>query len=361
MPIVLQNRFQPSEMLITLASLANRQITNLRVAVAYTTYAGCDLLLPTLANRIGLGWQVLPKTIVTSLDFGHTEPQALRYLRDTPGCTVLVSGVEVLRRAHLMPEVCFHPKVYVFDESARQTAFVGSANLTLKALTINTEVARVEETATSDPLVEHMWSALVQDSTPLTSSLLTEYQLMRSRMVRRVSRPAVEPDVLPHPVTLPHPNSIVAFWEALAAGQLHPNTFDRFWVEAGSMSSGGSANQLELPRGANRFFGFSFDNYGESHERIGYPTLTASGLQWSDRVLTWHGNNGMERINLPTRTRGGFMYANTAILFRRRDGNFELVVAPWESPLAISWREASVSVNRLYRLGGPSNRICGFF
>jgi hypothetical protein len=132
-------------------------------------------------------------------------------------------------------------------------------------------------------------------------------------------------------------------------------------VEAGAMSSGGSHNQLELPRGANHFFEYDFDDYGNDHEVIGFPVITISGNIWDDRRLTWHGNNMMERINLPTWAQGGFDYRNTAILFARHADGFELLVVPWEDPLAVSWREASARSGKVYRLGGRSNRRCGLF
>ena len=127
------------------------------------------------------------------------------------------------------------------------------------------------------------------------------------------------------------------------------------------MSSGGSHNQLELPRGANRFFGFGFDEYGEDHVTIGHPVLMVSDRVWDDRPLTWHGNNKMERINLPTPAQGGYDYRQTAILFSRRGRRFEIEVAPWDSTLAKSWRNASAASGRLYKLGGASNRVCGVF
>ena len=133
------------------------------------------------------------------------------------------------------------------------------------------------------------------------------------------------------------------------------------WIEAGSMLSGGSHNQLELPRGANQFFGFRFMDYSSDHETIGHPTLVAGQRTWTDRPLTWHGNNGMERLNLPTRARGGFDYAGTAILFRRRSDGFDLSVMPWNDPAAVSWRSASNQAGRVFRLGDNSNRICGLF
>jgi hypothetical protein len=66
----------------------------------------------------------------------------------------------------------------------------------------------------------------------------------------------------------------------------------------------------------------------------------------------------MERFNLPTRSQGGFAYKDSAILFRRLDdGSFELIVAPWDSDLARSWREASAQKGTLFRTGGTSRLV----
>jgi hypothetical protein len=154
---------------------------------------------------------------------------------------------------------------------------------------------------------------------------------------------------------------LTVFFDAISSGGLDPAAYDHFWVEAGSMSSGGSHNQLELPRGANEFFGFNFGDYGNSHEIIGRPVLTISGRPWRDRKLTWHGNNMMERINLPTKAKGGFDYREGVALFTRTDEGFELQVVSETDPLAIDWRGESSRIGRVYRLGGNSNRVCGLF
>jgi hypothetical protein len=69
----------------------------------------------------------------------------------------------------------------------------------------------------------------------------------------------------------------------------------------------------------------------------------------------------MERINLPTRTQGGFDYRNTAILFRRHPDGFEIDVLPWQDQGAIAWRNASETLGVSFRLGGRGERICGLF
>ena len=127
------------------------------------------------------------------------------------------------------------------------------------------------------------------------------------------------------------------------------------------MSSGGSHNQLELPRGANRFFGFNHTVYGDEHITIGHPPLTIGSRRWTDRPLTWHGDNKMERINLPTRSQGGFEYQDTCVLFRRHSESFEIHVAPWDDLAAIAWRAASEALETVFRLGERGQRICGLF
>lgn len=156
-------------------------------------------------------------------------------------------------------------------------------------------------------------------------------------------------------------SSYMVFADAVTSGHLVPSAVDNLWIEAGSMSSGGSGNQLELPRGANLFFGYNFNYYGQDHVTIGYPLLTSLGNTWNDRPLTWHGHNAMERINLPTKKKGGFDYKGTAILFHRYQDAFELRVFPWNHPSAVAWRANSSAAGMVFRLGYLSGRICGVF
>jgi hypothetical protein len=118
---------------------------------------------------------------------------------------------------------------------------------------------------------------------------------------------------------------------------------------------------LELPRGANRFFNFNHTNYGEAHITIGHPTLTLRRQSWTNRPLTWHGNNKMERINLPTQAQGGFDYQNTVVLFRRHALGYEINVLPWDDDGAVAWRGASDTLRTVFRLGERGERICGLF
>ncbi len=359
MPIVVQNESQPGEMLSALKSLANDRVTEVRIGVAYTTLRGCELLLPRLKGAIGEGrWEEIKKTIVTSLDYGLTEPRALEYLAESAGFEVRIAGVDVLERSGLRPEFAFHPKLFIFNEGEQRSLLTGSANLTERALASNTEVAYLEYEVADTDAVERAWSAVLEQTEPLDAQLLEKY-----REKHGVERPVVEPEGAPVTVELPPVGSLTNFWDAVRTGGVDPYEYQHFWVEAGSMSSGGSYNQLEAPRGANRFFGFEFDDYEDAAVvPIGELTITRLGRTWDDRRFAWHGDNQMERINLPTRFQGGYDdYAHTAILFRRRADDFEMEVVPWNDTMSAAWQEAFRREGAIYRAGRNSTRRCGLF
>ena len=131
---------------------------------------------------------------------------------------------------------------------------------------------------------------------------------------------------MPPPVS---PGELPIFRDAVDSGGIDPDHYAAFWVEAGALGGGWGrpGNQLELPRDANRFFGFSFNNY-DDHARyvIGEIDVTTSSGSWDCR-LAWHGDNGMERIYLPTTARSGLVYSHRVVLFQRSGTSFELTVS----------------------------------
>lgn len=132
-----------------------------------------------------------------------------------------------------------------------------------------------------------------------------------------------------------------------AFGGEDPAEHDELWIEAGTLS-GGSANQLELPREAFRFFNQNFDRYQTDQVApVRDITVTADGVSYLCR-LSWHGDNRMERINLPTRAKSGLEYVGTAIKFSRDGDAFRLTVAPWDSEQTNQWRSASRSVGLVF-------------
>lgn len=357
MKVFVQHQNRPSQVLFAFDEVLSPTIDQIRWAVAYSTRRGCERLINRATTRIGkTRWDRLRKYFVTSIDFGLTEPAALEFLADQLNSQVHIANPAVHSRPGFRPTEAYHPKLYLFDRPGVTGYVVGSANLTASALISNTEVVSAGEGAPANTTWSHVWTELLRDARPLTKALLQDYR-------RAWRRPELRPVDVDPPVVRPviRPAGKPIFWDAIATGGVSPSAFTHFWVEAGSMSSGGSHNQLELPRGANRFFGFAHFTYGSTHVTIGYPTLTLGGSVWRDRPLTWHGNNKMERINLPTRAQGGFDYSNTAVLFRRHQEGFEINVFPWDDDVAIAWRAASDAVGTVLRLGERGKRLCGLF
>src|SRR3546814_1902609 len=73
-------------------------------------------------------------------------PQALQHWRGLANATVLVSGAQRLAQGSLMPLRAFHPKLYVFGTDPQTCCtLVGSANLTSRGFSVNTEAAWAQQ------------------------------------------------------------------------------------------------------------------------------------------------------------------------------------------------------------------------
>jgi len=326
------------------------------VASAYVTLGGVNILLSAVEKAVGEAeFMAMPKTLVTSFDFGLTDPRALEHWHSLPNAEVFVSGAQKLAQGSLSPERAFHPKLYIFGHGPQMcSTLVGSANLTGRGFSVNTEAAWAQRDVLRD-YAEAAFGKARFETTALTAQLLDSYAVLRQQLppppeIEQEAQPVAEPD----PVNVAE---LPLFRLAIANGEIRPSDFASMWIH-GEALQGGSRNQLELPRGGHRFFNFEFDKYDyPGNLTIGQPVLRNGASTWRDRRLTWHGNNKMERMNLPTAAQGGFDYTDTAVMFRRlEDGSFEFIVTPWESDLARSWRQASARRGTLFLLGSVATR-----
>ena len=357
---IYQSPTQPDQVSFAIRDLISGDLTGIRIAVAYATLAGCESLVGAIEEKLGVGAsRGVSKLLVTSFDYGHTEPQAVSYWRDLLNGEVRIANVRRVQGNLSLTagNTNFHPKVYLFDHPDRVAALIGSANLTRRTLSANTEAAFAERTA-DRPAVDGLWLSEWNSGAILTDLLLDEYQTNRNAN----PLPSVDSTIETPPAVAGALG--IRLIDAINQG-LDPSRYQCFWIQAGSMSSGGSRNQLELPRGGNRFFGFNYDTYADEHVDIGHPVLISHNLPWTDRSLTWHsggGQNAMERLNLPTATQGGFEYGNMAILFRRIPGGFEFTAARWGTDRANAWMNASTAIGAAFHLGRTANtRMCGLF
>ena len=356
--LIIQNPAHPATIRHSIVDLITPETTELRVASAYVTHGGSELLVGAARRVLGAErFASIPKLLLTSLDFGLTDPRALRDWLDLENTRVLIAGQQRLEQGSLIPATAFHPKVYAFGSGRGFCVLVGSANLTARGFSVNTESAWVQHDVPSGEIYS-TFRDIGHDTVPLSNQLLESYQTLRqSSPPPREIGPEADPVAAPEPVAR---NQLPVFRTEIE-GQVDPLAYNELWIQVDGLQ-GGSGNQLELPRGGHRFFGLDFDRYDHpSNLTIGRPLLRGGARTWEDRPLTWHGNNRMERLNLPTLAHGGFTYSDSAVMFRRLpDGSFELIVEAWDSDLARAWRQASAQRRLLFRLGErPRSRLVG--
>ena len=354
--LVVQSPIAPGKIRDAVADLIQEDTVAVQVASAYTTLAGSKLLLDSLAQTVGdSAFSVIPKTLVSSFDFGITEPQALAHWLSLDHATVRIGGASDKDPDFVARSTAFHPKVYAFHIGNRTcNVLVASANLTSRGFTVNTEVGWLQR-AVPATQVEAAFTDLVRTSQLLTPDMLEVYG--RQRRARPPRTPQTEGSPVP---TFSPSGPLPSFREVVENGSVDLAAHSAMWVHADALQ-GGSQNQLELPRGGHRFFGLDFDQYDHPHNlTIALIRLRRGSQTWSKRRLTWHGNNRMERFNLPTKSQGGPSYADSVVLFRRLpDGSFELVVTPLGSDLANAWASASSQTGTLFVLSRRTSRQVG--
>ena len=356
--LIVQNHTQPARIRNAIVDLIAAGVAELKVAAAYTTASGSKILLDSVAQSVGhASFTAMPKTLVTSLDYGITEPQALADWFSLDHATVRIAGAGGIAAGTTVPSRAFHPKVYAFHVGDQTSGvLVASANLTGRGLTNNVEAGWLYQGVPSTE-VDAAFSLLCADTQPLTQDLLSAYEHLRT-----TQSPPTHGTDDGQPVTpfTPAIGPLPLFRQAVETGQVDLAGFDEMWVQVEALQ-GGSQNQLELPRRGHRFFALTFTQYDEPHAIIGYPPLRIGSELWNNRPLTWHGNNRMERFNLPTQAQGGPDYSDSAVMFRRlSDASFELVATPLDSDLAHAWAHASQEAGNLFRLGAhATTRLVG--
>jgi HKD family nuclease len=334
-------------MLEALTSLTNPSLISLRIAVAYTTYGGVTALMPQLRRQATpVVWERATKILITCFDMGNTDPAAIRYLVERHAFSIRVSDVKE-------SNANYHPKIYVIGRKDDTGVLLGSANLSGRALAANSEIGVLYDPYPDLTDLEKAWSAILETSHPLTAKELKKYEAERPKRQRRKPQPDA-----PVPAEfLPAAGELPVFAKKVDAG-MDPMAYDAFWVEAG-LVSGWAQSQVELPRSANRFFGSKFDGYNTKVVTpIAEIDLLVGPNTWK-RPLRWHGDNRMERFNLPTPNQSGLQYSGHVVLFRRAPAGFTVEAAEDGTALATSWIQASRQLSTLCRVGEKTVRRCG--
>lgn len=337
-----------------------------RVAVAYASSPGCEDLSSVL-SKANSCWKGAEKKWLLSIDYGHTDPRAIRFLKKLPKSQVRIhDGNNVLRR-RLVPAATFHPKTFIFDRAGgsgpRRLGFVlGSANLTSGGLDTNIEhVLGMEFSATIgrnerrlfEPVLtfEEWWDLAWLTADPASPSFLAKYEKLRRRYRPRVRdrRGAAPRRKLPAPV-----NQMREFarWSNATC----------YWIETNNVYKNrgryAPGNQLDAKRGTRVYFGFPYRDVPRNTKLGEVMMKYGNKPAQSDRSI-WFGNNSMDKIHLPIPgTHGPAEYDHSVVHFRRT-GPREFVVSLGNRRAAAVWRRKSQRQGLLERLGGT--RRFGFY
>ena len=180
--LVIQNSIAPANIRHALVDLAGSDTIELRVASAYVTRSGSDVLLEAITNSLGEeAFSEIPKMLATSFDFGLTEPLALRDWLGLNNVRVLVDGASMLEHGSLTPTRAFHPKMYAFGKNdATFNLLVGSANLTGRGLSVNAEAAWSQHHVPSGQ-VNTAFTRTRQETVGLSDNLIANYETLRQQ------------------------------------------------------------------------------------------------------------------------------------------------------------------------------------
>lgn len=296
----------------------SNELEHVDIAVAYASVGGVRVLLSQVSSAPS--WERSTKRFLVSMDSGFTEPDALLALSRLPNSEVRIpNATDVLKSTALRPARPFHPKAYLFrgaTSSMLSALVVGSANLTASAMSTGAEVVTAQfgrrnaDVGTFLDWFEDAWDRAV----PL-SLVLDEYR--RKRPLRGGRPPSAEDQDRAATVYTPPPGVAVAVRGPDAA---RLSTAKAYWIEAGRLSRNRGptlpGNQLDTPRGARVFFGFTPVDVPRNHIFGEIELRYDTGVY--DRYSVRFGNNQMDKVNLPVPGAAGpTTYDGEILLFVR--------------------------------------------
>ena len=276
-------------------------------AFAYATQSGVASFELEFGDAF---WANTSSRWLFGIDYGRTQPEALRRLSQQENSEIrVVDGAWVLEQAGFVPRRDFHAKLSLISNSVdvRYGMVVGSGNFSSNGLRKSVEAGASflcanendynETLAASVAIAQSLWD----EATPL-DSVLTIYEER---------------------------------WAESFAGNAHVDQEDGgeidgpedlFWIEAGYVTKNrgpnAAGNQIDLPRGMSRYFGFDPDDNLPVNSTIGEVTfLTPVGISVTRNIRL--GNNHMEKITLPIpETHGIDIYDGKIIVFQRSVAGF---------------------------------------
>ena len=256
-------------------------------------------------------WSDVPSRWLFGIDYGRTQPQALRYIMGKPNTEVRIhDGAWVVSNDGFLPRQDFHMKTsFLTNQSEVRFGMVaGSGNFSSNGLRHSLECGASFRTQVEKEYNGTFRSAftaansLWDDATPV-DEIIEIYDQRWKVSQAKFTETSNEPD--------PNFDDVEAFW--IEAGYVTRNR--------GPSKPG---NQIDMPRGMNRYFGFTAPEDLPVNSVIGPVTFESpSGNIVSNNLRL--GNNMMEKISLPMPEQHGFdMYDGKVLVFSLSNGRFRM-------------------------------------
>lgn len=270
---------------------------------AYATQSGVSAFEMQMGKSF---WQTTKSRWLFSIDYGRTQPKALSFMLEQPNSEVRIyDGKNVLENDGFVPIRDFHAKTaFAYNPKKKRYGMIcGSGNFSSNGLRAsleagvslqakNSEEYKKTFCPTSDTANE-LWEASIP-----AADLIADYTAAWSSK----------------------------YVPANAGGQIEVdinNLPDAFWIEAGYVTRNRGddrpGNQIDFPRGMNRFFGFNAPDDQKKNTVIGeitFAPLVGDNVTNNLRM----GNNMMEKISLPIPETHGFDQYDGKVLVFQRDG-----------------------------------------
>lgn len=274
---------------------------------AYATQSGAAFFDMELGGSF---WTDTPSRWLFGIDYGRTQPQALRLMCARPNAEIRIhDGMYVVNQRGFLPRRDFHAKVAMLMNPADELSgmVVGSGNFSSNGLRKSIEAGASVLTHGTDefdsvlrPTLAAM-DVLWEQATPVADILDSYEERWSASFFRGVleNPPNAEADLGAIPI---------------------------FWIEAGYVTKNRGpnrpGNQIDFPRGMSRYFGFNPPADLPVNSVIGEVVFeTPTGAPVANNLRL--GNNMMEKLTLPIPETHGFdIYDGKILVFRRTDGRF---------------------------------------
>ncbi len=274
---------------------------------AYATQSGAAAFDMKLGQEF---WDEVATKWLFGIDYGRTQPSALQFIADKPNTEVRVfDGTYVVNNSGFLPRRDFHMKssFLINNAASRFGMVVGSGNFSSNGLARAVECGSALIAGTKAEFEKSFQAAyaaaveLWDASDPLDNVLEAYRDNWGGGPIPEPKEDGAEPDYA---------------------------SLDAFWIEAGYVTRNrGPArpgNQIDMPRGMNKYFGFHAPENQPVNSVIGQITFAPAHGDEVTRALRM-GNNMMEKISLPIPETHGFdVYDGKVLVFQSDGGKFHM-------------------------------------